>query len=113
MSKPGPGQYNENYTTRYKSFGTAVIGRANRLTNLSQNSKCINNSPFNIIFIVAPGPGTYRVQSEFGYYDPADTLANNGVRLKGVLSRSVSRWDLYILQALIIILFNFIIYNII
>ena len=53
-----------------------VFGKERRLEELPtiKRSKSIN---LKWLLIDTPGPGTYRVQSEFGYYDPADTLGTN------------------------------------
>lgn len=60
MEIPGPGAYIPNYKQRQRNFGVAVIGSEKRLNTASVRRG-------------TPGPGTYRVQSDFGFYDVADT----------------------------------------
>ena len=61
MEIPGPGTYTANYKQRQRNFGVAVFGSEKRLNTSSMRRG-------------TPGPGTYRVQSDFGFYDPSDTF---------------------------------------
>ncbi|CDW73627.1 UNKNOWN [Stylonychia lemnae] len=72
MQEPGPGQYRHveavsntgNYfIKKFKNSGAPVFSKSRRLVELdvSQTRK------------ITPGPGSYRIQSEFGFYDASQT----------------------------------------
>mmetsp|Transcript_21148 Transcript_21148/g.15469 ORF Transcript_21148/g.15469 Transcript_21148/m.15469 type:complete len:136 (+) Transcript_21148:410-817(+) len=66
---PGPGQYQGgNIRIAYKSPGTAVFGRERRLDSKQYKKE-------------TPGPGNYRIHSDFGYYDPADATGHKSIVL--------------------------------
>mmetsp|Transcript_18323 Transcript_18323/g.17445 ORF Transcript_18323/g.17445 Transcript_18323/m.17445 type:complete len:86 (+) Transcript_18323:583-840(+) len=68
MDKPGPGAYKQvlafsrkgNYQySKWKSSGAPVFTRQGRQTNLDTSATRK----------ITPGPGSYRMQTEFGFYD--------------------------------------------
>ena len=76
---PGPGSYNYSsleispdgnyFLSRMQSAKCHKFGRDTRLT--FKNRSKSNNS-----WTLAPGPGSYRVPSEFGYYEYEDRWLN-------------------------------------
>lgn len=84
---PGPGNYDMatlefdkkgRYSlAKWKNSGAPVFSKARRTVNLddsvTRKSKIIL---LTLLIIVTPGPGTYRVGTEFGYYDPNESIAN-------------------------------------
>eukprot|EP00347_Sterkiella_histriomuscorum_P017484 403349183 len=69
--EPGPGAYQQiesvNKTgtfffNKYKNTGAPVFGKSRRLVQLDDSATRK----------ITPGPGTYRVQSEFGFYNPTE-----------------------------------------
>eukprot|EP00347_Sterkiella_histriomuscorum_P018891 403343777 len=64
MEIPGPGKY---YQAQLKQsltrhYGTAIFGKERRLVEQKSTSK------------LTPGPGAYRIQSDFGFYDPSTSI---------------------------------------
>jgi len=61
---PGPADYNtKRYKQKwYRSYGATVFGRDKR-----------GFIQFNKEAAQVPGPGNYRIQSDFGVYNPSDT----------------------------------------
>jgi hypothetical protein len=72
---PGPGNYDPKLKVKYLSQGTAVFGKEKRLKGLYATKSIFCLKSF--IIVETPGPGTYRVQSDFGYYDVNDSLSAN------------------------------------
>lgn len=77
-AEPGPGEYNQiasvNKTgifffKKYKNSGAPVFSKAKRLAtlDLSETRK------------ITPGPGTYRISSDFGYYNPLDATFTSSI----------------------------------
>lgn len=61
---PGPNDYNPRDKKQkwYKSYGRAIMGKDTRKTMHIPKDK-----------LNGPGPGNYRMQSDFGVYCPNDT----------------------------------------
>ncbi len=88
VDMPGPGKYEQklqfnktgNYTFyKWKNSGAPLFSRATRATNLDTSATRKSSIDSIHIFLVTPGPGTYRVQTEFGFYDPNENLMNMSV----------------------------------
>eukprot|EP00347_Sterkiella_histriomuscorum_P007766 403347641 len=71
MEIPGPGQYKPqlelnqkgNYSFyKFKNSGAPVFSKAKRITNLDTSATRK----------ITPGPGSYRMQTDFGFYDGND-----------------------------------------
>jgi len=62
----------------WRNYGQAVIGTGKRsdLADSASKSKIY----LLITSLEIPGPGTYRAQSDFGYYDPSDSFTAGGHR---------------------------------
>jgi len=91
---PGPGLYNlkldlnmkGNYSfARYRNSGAPVFTKGKRDTNLDTSvTRKRKNHSTNFSNIVTPGPGSYRMQSDFGYYNiNASTLSNRPITKQG------------------------------
>lgn len=74
MNEPGPGAYahiesvsktGSYFLNKFKNSGAPIFPKQRRLAEL--DTSAIRN--------ITPGPGTYRVQSEFGFYNAVDLVA--------------------------------------
>lgn len=78
IQEPGPGAYNPSvgvdktgqyFINKYKNSGAPVFNKQKRIVALdtSETRK------------ITPGPGSYRLQSEFGYYDPSGDIVSAAI----------------------------------
>ena len=76
MEIPGPGQYfkQSSVSAIQNSFGNIVFGKSRRLQEVKETRKRKLFLYNKITHIDTPGPGAYRVQSDFGFYAPDDAL---------------------------------------
>ena len=64
---PGPGAYKSKYDAIVRKSGVPLIGKDPRKLIIETPNERINT----------PGPGTYRAQTDFGYYDDDDFMTKS------------------------------------
>ena len=94
LDMPGPGNYEQklnlnktgNYTFyKWRNSGAPLFSKATRKVDLDTSATRKSNLRNILIILVTPGPGTYRVQTEFGFYNPTD----NGVNQVASVANSI------------------------
>ena len=88
---PGPGNYDQrlnlnktgNYSFyKWRNSGAPLFSKASRKVDLETSATRKSKCNFTYLQLtVTPGPGTYRVQTEFGFYDPTENGANQSSSL--------------------------------
>ncbi|CDW71854.1 UNKNOWN [Stylonychia lemnae] len=75
---PGPGSYQLTHLgpSMQKNFGAVVFGKSRRLVETKETIK------------YTPGPGTYRIQSDFGFYNPSDALGSSFSRTQSKMQKT-------------------------